>query len=73
MLSGSHHLFRPESPGVRSVFDTRTQIGISSLLILLQDVDVFRIHTENLVAGVQRNKQSHTHTQLQGVRKWFGW
>lgn len=55
------------------MFDTRTQIGISSLLILLQDVDVFRIHTENLVAGVQRNKQSHTHTQLQGVRKWFGW
>ena len=59
------------------MFDTRTQIGISSLLILLQDVDVFRIHTENLVAGVQRNKQSHTHThthtQLQGFRKWFGW
>lgn len=38
-----------------------TPISISNLLILL-DVDVYKEHTENLVAEFQINKQNHTHT-----------
>lgn len=58
------------NPGVHSVcaFDLVTPVGSSSLLILLEDVDVCRVHTETLATGFQRNKQNHklTRTKLSG-------
>lgn len=46
---------------IQWAFGFVTPISISNLLILL-DVDVYKEHTENLVAGFQRNKQNHMHT-----------
>lgn len=42
-----------------SLFNAVTPMGLSSLLILLQGADVVTVHTENLVAGVQRNRVTH--------------
>lgn len=46
---------------IQCAFGFVAPISISNLLILL-DVDVYKEHTENVVAEFQRNKQNHTHT-----------
>lgn len=46
---------------IQWAFGFVTPISISNLLILL-DVDVYKEHTENLVAGFQKQTKPHAHT-----------